>query len=94
MLNTTFAELLQARSDLDATQKREARLRQRIQLHMGEASKALFACGGSVTWKRSRNGQVFNSSQFVQEHTTLAQRYLSAWPGPRRFGVYEPEAEA
>lgn len=93
-LNTTFEELLQARTDLDAVQKREARLRQRIQLHMGEASKALFACGGAVTWKRSKDGQAFNSSQFMQEHPTLAQRYLSPRAGSRRFCVYEPEAEA
>lgn len=90
-LNTTFEELLQARTNLDTAQKREARLRQRIQMHMGEASKALFACGGSVTWKRSKDGQAFNSSQFVQEHPTLAQRYLSPRAGSRRFCVYEPE---
>ena len=92
-LSTTFEELLQARSDLDTAQKREARLRQHIQMHMGEASKALFACGGSVTWKRSKNGQVLNSSLFMQEHPTLAQRYLIPRAGSRRFCVYEPQEE-
>ena len=81
-------------NNADAAQKREARLRQRIQLHMGEASKAWFACSGSVSWKRSKDGQVFNTSQFVQEHPTLAQRYLSSRAGSRRFCVYEPEAGA
>ena len=90
-LNLTFDELLQVRSDLDAVQKREARLRQRIQMQMGEASKALFASGGSVTWKRSKDGQAFNTSQFVQENPTLAQRYLSVRAGSRRFCVNEPE---
>ena len=90
-LNATFEELLQARMQLDATQKREARLRQHIQIHMGEASKALFACGGSVTWKRSKEGQTFNTSQFVQDHPTLAQRYMSVRAGSRRFCIYEPE---
>lgn len=92
-LNTTFAELLLARSELDAAQKREARLRQHIQMHMGEASKALFACGGSVTWKRSKDGQAFNSSQFVQDHPALAQRYLIARAGSRRFCIYEPQSQ-
>ncbi|TYK71035.1 YqaJ viral recombinase family protein [Comamonas sp. Z1] len=90
-LNTTFEELLRARTDLDAVQKLEARLRQRIQMHMGEASKALFASGGSVTWKRSKDGQTFNTSEFVQAHPTLAQRFMSPKPGSRRFCVYEPE---
>ena len=90
-LNLTFEELLQARTDLDSVQKREARLRQRIQMQMGEASKALFALGGSVTWKRSKDGQAFNTSRFVQENPTLAQRYLSVRAGSRRFCVNEPE---
>ena len=90
-LNATFEELLQVRTDLDTVQKREARLRQRIQMHMGEASKALFACGGSVTWKRSQDGQAFNTSEFVQAHPTLAKRFMSPKPGSRRFCVYEPE---
>ena len=89
-LNATFEELLQVRNDLDAVQKHEARLRQRIQMHMGEASKALFASGGSVTWKRSKDGQAFNTSEFVQAHPTLAQRFMSPKPGSRRFCVYEP----
>lgn len=93
-LSLTFEELLQARTDLNVVQKREARLRQRIQMRMGEASKALFASGGCVTWKRSKDGQVFNTSQFMQEHPTLAQRYLSVRAGSRRFCIYEPEAGA
>ena len=90
-LNATFEELLQVRTDLDTVQKREARLRQRIQMHMGEASRALFASGGSVTWKRSQDGQAFNTSEFVQAHPTLARRFMSPKPGSRRFCVYEPE---
>ena len=90
-LNATFEELLQVRTDLDTVQKHEARLRQRIQMHMGEASKALFASGGSVTWKRSKDGQSFNTSEFAQAHPTLAQRFMSPKPGSRRFCVYEPE---
>lgn len=90
-LNATFKELLQVRTDLDTVQKHEARLRQRIQMHMGEASKALFGSGGSVTWKRSKDGQSFNTSEFTQAHPTLAQRFMSPKPGSRRFCVYEPE---
>lgn len=92
-LSACFEELVQARLELDAANKREARLRQHLQMHMGEASKAVFACGGAVTWKRSKDGQVFNTSQFVQDHPTLAQRYLSVRAGSRRFCVYEPQAQ-
>lgn len=90
-LNATFEALLDAREQLSAAQKQEARLRQAIQIHMGEASRATFACGGSVTWRRSKDGQAFNTSQFVQEHPALAQRYLSTRAGSRRFCVNEPE---
>lgn len=92
-LNATFEELLQVRIDLDAAQKHEARLRQLIQMYMGEASKALFASGGSVTWKRSKDGLTFNTSKFVQAHPTLAERFMTPKPGSRRFCVYEPEPE-
>jgi hypothetical protein len=66
-----------AREQLDAAQKQEARLRQAIQIHMGEAGKATFACGGSVTWRRSKDGQVFNTAQFVKDHPELAKAYLT-----------------
>ena len=72
-LNATFEALLQAREQLDAAQKKEARLRQAIQIHMGEAGKATFACGGSVTWRRSKDGQAFDTAQFVKDHPDMAK---------------------
>lgn len=45
-LNATFDALLIAREQLDAAQKKEAHLRQAIQIYMGEAGKATFASGG------------------------------------------------
>lgn len=85
----TFEALLLAREQLDAAQKHEARLRQAIQIHMGEAGKATFACGGSVTWRRSKDGQVFNTAQFAKEHPEMAKAYLTTRPGSRRFCVHE-----
>ena len=86
-LNATFDALLAAREKLDAAQKHEARLRQHLQRHMGEADRATFACGGSVTWRRSKDGQAFNTSAFVQDHPDLAKGYLSTRAGTRRFCV-------
>ena len=86
-LNATFDALLAAREKLDAAQKLEARLRQHLQSHMGEADRATFACGGSVTWRRSKDGQAFNTSAFVQDHPDLAKGYLSTRAGTRRFCV-------
>lgn len=88
-LNATFEALLVARKQLDAAQKNEARLRQAIQTHMGEAGKATFACGGSVTWRRSKDGQVLNTAQFNKDHPELAKAYLSTRTGARRFCVNE-----
>ena len=86
-LNATFEALLAAREQLEVAQKNEARLRQAIQIHMGEAGKATFACGGSVTWRRSKDGQVFNTAQFNKDHPDLAKAYLSTRAGTRRFCV-------
>ncbi|OOH85401.1 YqaJ viral recombinase family protein [Comamonas kerstersii] len=88
-LNATFEALLVAREQLEAAQKNEARLRQAIQIHMGEAGKATFACGGSVTWRRSKDGQVFNTAQFNKDHPELAKAYMSTRAGARRFCVNE-----
>lgn len=87
-LNATFEALLQAREQLEAAQKKEARLRQAIQIHMGEAGKATFACGGSVTWRRSKDGQAFDTAQFVKDHPDMAKAYMSTRPGSRRFCVH------
>ena len=76
-LNATFEALLLAREQLDAAQKKEARLRQAIQIHMGEAGKATFACGGSVTWRRSKDGQAFDTAQFVKDHPELSKAFNS-----------------
>ena len=86
LLNATFEALLLAREQLDAAQKHEARLRQAIQIHMGEAGKATFAAG-YVTWKRSKDAQVFNTAQFIKDHPNIAKAYLSSRPGSRRFCV-------
>lgn len=88
-LNATFEALLAAREQLEVAQKNEARLRQAIQIHMGEAGKATFACGGSVTWRRSKDGQVFNTAQFNKDHPELAKAYMSTRAGARRFCVNE-----
>lgn len=86
-LNATFDALLAAREQLDVAQKHEARLRQHLQSHMGEADRATFACGGNVTWRRSKDGQAFNTSAFVQDHPDLAKTYLTTRAGTRRFCV-------
>lgn len=89
MLCATFDELIAAREQLDTAQKHEARLRQTIQMHMGEAGKASFTCGGAVTWRRSKDSQIFDAAQFAKDHPEMAKSYLTARPGSRRFCVHE-----
>ena len=89
-LNATFDALLEAREQLDAAQKLEARLRQHLQSHMGVAGRATFASGGSVTWRRSKDGHAFNTSAFVQDHPDLSKAYLTPRAGSRRFCVNAP----
>jgi putative phage-type endonuclease len=45
--------------------------------------------GGSVSWKRSKNGKAFNTAAFEKDHPDLAKAYTSAKAGSRRFLLQE-----
>lgn len=79
-----FAQLLHVRKLLQDWESQEALLKHQIQQRMGAASHARFPTG-SVSWKRSKDGQAFNTALFQQEHPLLAQTYTATKPGSRRF---------
>lgn len=81
-----FSELLTARAALADAESREARLKQHIQLAMGEATRAIFP-GGEVSWKRSADSKAVDVARLSKEQPPWLGDYLIARPGSRRFTV-------
>ena len=75
-------------ASLQAWEAQEALLKHQIQQRMGSASYANFP-GGSVSWKRSKDGKAFNTAAFEKDHPDLAKAYTSAKAGSRRFLLQE-----
>lgn len=83
-----FAQLQQLRPHINNCEVTEALLKHRIQQRMGTASFAKFAAG-AVSWKYSKDRQVFNTALFQRKLPELAKAYLETKPGSRRFVVHE-----
>lgn len=83
-MSAAFSDLLAVRQVLAEHMKLEARLKQRIQQRMGDATAALFE-GGSVTWKRSKDSSSFDLGALLKDHPQLRERFTVAVPGTRRF---------
>ena len=87
-MGAVFSDLLAVRQRLAATVDLEARLKQRIQQRMGEASKAIFEAG-EIGWKRSKDSSVLDTARLLADHPELQHAYNSNKPGSRRFVVTE-----
>lgn len=85
-LSSTFADLVDLRSDIEAKSQVEASLKQLIQQAMGDASKALFETG-EVTYRRSKDGTGIDIKRLCAENPDLALPYVTSKPGSRRFVI-------
>ena len=85
-----FSQLVQVRQQINDWESQEALLKHRIQQRMGSASRASFD-GGSISWKRSKEGQAFDAAKFQQDHPQLVAGYMQAKAGSRRFLVQAGE---
>ncbi|WP_084404128.1 YqaJ viral recombinase family protein [Marinobacterium litorale] len=83
-LARSFAQLQQLRTELEAGHKEEARLKQRLQHAMKEASEALFPTG-RITWKRSADRRSVDLEKLKSEHPDWVEQYQRVQPGSRRF---------
>lgn len=79
-----FDELLDLREQLARLEEREAKLKQRLQLHMGEATKAVFT-HGAISWKRSKDSTGLDVAKLLSDQPQLQQAYPLIKPGSRRF---------
>jgi putative phage-type endonuclease len=83
-MSASFSDLLAVRRVLAEHLELEAKLKQRIQQRMGDASRAVFD-GGNVTWKRAKDGSAFDLGRLLRDRPELAITYSASTPGSRRF---------
>lgn len=83
-MSAAFADLVTVRDEITNREKVEAQLKQHIQQHMGDASKANFETG-SVSYKRSKDGVGLDVAKLLQDQPDLVARYPLTKPGSRRF---------
>jgi putative phage-type endonuclease len=88
-MSAAFSDLLAVRRVLSEHQELEAKLKQRIQQRMGDATSALFD-GGCVTWKRSKDSASFDLGACLKDQPDLRDRYALTVPGTRRFVIHTP----
>lgn len=85
-LSAAFSDLVAVRETIDANVKLEAQLKQTIQQHMGDATRAVFETG-SVSWKRSKDSTGVDMEMLLQAQPDLLTRFPLNKPGSRRFLV-------
>ncbi|MFZ6754009.1 YqaJ viral recombinase family protein [Undibacterium sp. Dicai25W] len=83
-MSSVFADLVNLRTDIANREKIEAKLKQRVQQRMGDASYAKFETG-KVSYKKSKDGQVIDMENLLLDQPDLIQRYFKTKPGARRF---------
>ena len=83
-LSATFADLVSVRQEIAHREQVEAKLMQKIQQRMADASRAVFETG-AVSWKRSKDSLGVDMEKLLQAQPDLLQRYPLTKPGSRRF---------
>jgi putative phage-type endonuclease len=83
-LSAAFADLVAVRDEITQREQFEAKLKQKIQQRMADASRAVFETG-TVTWKRSKDSLGVDVAKLLQDQPELQQRYAITKPGSRRF---------
>ncbi len=83
-LAQAFTELQDVRGQLGALRDREARLKQRLQEAMGEATEAIFPTG-RIRWKQTAPTRRLDTKALQADYPQLVARYQQEVPGARRF---------
>lgn len=83
-LSALFADLVSVRASLVQCEAMEAKLKQRLQQAMGDASHAVFETG-EVSWKRSKDTLGLDVSRLLKDQPELLARYPLHKAGSRRF---------
>lgn len=83
-LSEKFNELVTVREEIELLEQYEARLKQTLQQHMGDATKATFA-KGYVSWKLSKDGLKLDTEALLKAQPKLLKKYPQVISGSRRF---------
>ena len=86
-MSEVFRQLLAVREAIALHSAQEAQLKQRIQQRMQDAARAVFT-HGEVSWKRSKDSTMFDTTRLQKEHPELLKDYALSKPGARRFLVH------
>ena len=85
-MSAAFSDLVSIRESLARFGEFEAKLKQRIQQRMQDATRVIFD-SGEVTWKRSKDGLSVDTEALLKAHPDLAKQHEKPQPGSRRFLV-------
>jgi len=67
--------------------REEDQIKGQVQLIMRDAEAVKYYDETIVTWKQSKDSQVFDSKAFKTDNPDLYNQYLQTKPGSRRFLV-------
>jgi putative phage-type endonuclease len=85
--NQQFAQLIQARNQIEKQQQQFDQLKHQLQVKMQQAERAIFQAG-SVTWKKSKDSISLDSKALLKLHPEMLTQFPQSKPGTRRFNIY------
>ena len=85
-LCTLFEDYLDTKGQAERLKAEEDRLKQQLQMAMGNSSKAVFETG-SITWRKAKDSVALDTKRLLAEHPEYLVNYGVSKPGSRRFVV-------
>ena len=85
--NQQFAQLIQARNQIEKQQQQFDQLKHQLQSKMQQAERAVFQAG-SVTWKKSKDSISLDSKALLKLHPEMLTQFPQSKQGTRRFNIY------
>lgn len=85
-MNMLFGQLLAEKNLMEVHQENYESLKQRIQMHIKDAEKAVFSLG-SISWKKAKDSVSLNTKALLKDKPELIEQYSQVREGSRRFLV-------
>ena len=85
-MNMLFGQLLAEKNLMEVHADNYEALKQRIQMHIQDAEKAVFSLG-SVSWKKAKDSVSLDTKALLKDQPELLNQYPQVRQGSRRFLV-------
>lgn len=85
-MNMLFGQLLAEKNIMEVHADNYESLKQRIQMHIKDAEKAVFSLG-SVSWKKAKDSVSLDTKALLKDQPELLNQYPQVRQGSRRFLV-------